>query len=258
MSEVLRRAVHVLDVLRVAGDGLSIREVSAAVGLPKSTVQRLLRDLVSTELAARDAGTGRYRLGPRTLALGMAYQRRLDVRTTALPHMVALRDEVDETVGLSVLIGEELLHVEQAESRSALRATFQLGEPLPLWSGAPSRVLMMDLSPDDVRRIAGRRQRQRVTPANPLEPSTIVDAVRLAREEGHAMAFEETLSGVNTVSVPIEGPAGIAAALSVTGPATRFDRTAMTDALSGMGRTAASIGAELGRVAPPARHDDAR
>ncbi len=56
--------------------------------------------------------------------------------------------------------------------------------------------------------------------ANPLEPSTIVDAVRLAREEGHAMAFEETLSGVNTVSVPIEGPAG--------------------------------------RVSPPARHDDAR
>ncbi len=250
MSEVLRRAVQVLDVLRVAGDGLSIRDVSAQVGLPKSTVQRLLRELVETDLAAQDGATRRYRLGPRTLALGTAYQRRLDVRTVALPHLVALRDDLEETAGLSVLIGEELLHVEQAESRSSLRATFEVGKPLPLWSGAPSRVLMTELSDADVTRIARRRGGRQVQPVNPPEPATLLAAVRLARQVGHAMAFEETLPGVNTVSVVIEGPAGVAAALSVTGPSTRFDRGSMTAALHGMTLTAETIGSELGRVEP--------
>ncbi len=252
MSEVLRRAVQVLDVLRVSGDGLTIREVAAEVGLPKSTVQRLLRELVETELAGQDASTRRYRLGPRTLALGTAYQRRLDVRTAALPHMVALRDTVGETVGLSVLIGEELLHVEQVESRSALRATFEVGTPLPLWSGAPSRVLMADLSVEEVQRIAGHRDDRQVQPVNPPEIPILVDAVARARADGHAMAFEETLPGINTVSVPIEGPAGVAAALSVTGPVGRFDREGMTKALPGMRTTAAAIGGALGRVDPPA------
>jgi len=186
-------------------------------------------------------------------SLGTAYQRRLDVRTVALPHLVALRDDLEETVGLSVLIGEELLHVEQAESRSALRATFEVGTPLPLWSGAPSRVLMTELSDADVSRIARRRGGRQVQPVNPPEPSVLLAAVRVARQEGHAMAFEETLPGVNTVSVPIDGPAGVAAALSVTGPATRFDRHAMSRSLPGLTATATWIGGALGRVDPPAR-----
>ncbi len=255
MSEVLRRAVQVLDVLRVSGDGLTIREVSAQVGLPKSTVQRLLRELCETELAGQDAGTRRYRLGPRTLALGTAYQRRLDVRAAALPHMVALRDALGETVGLSVLIGEELLHVEQVESRSALRATFEVGTPLPLWSGAPSRVLMADLTDDEVRRIVGRRERRQVQPANPPGVAALVEAVGTARQHGHAMAFEETVPGVNTVSVPVEGPAGVAAALSVTGPTTRFDEAAMTASLALMHHAGVVIGAALGKVDPPASRE---
>lgn len=60
------------------------------------------------------------------------------------------------------------------------------------------------------------------------------------------------MPGVNTVSVPIEGPAGVAAALSATGPTTRVDRLAMTASLASMRRTAAVIGAALGNVDPPA------
>lgn len=164
MSELLRRAVQVLDVLRVQGAGLSIREVAREVDLPKSTVQRLLRELVSTDMAAQDEATRRYRLGPRTLALGTAYQRRLDVRTVAYPYMSRLSDELGETVGLSVALGDELMHLDQVESGSRLRVTFEVGRPLPLWSGAPSRVLMADMTDDEVRRIATDRRHRDVQP----------------------------------------------------------------------------------------------
>lgn len=247
MSELLRRAVDVLEVLRVGDADLSIREVAVEVGLPKSTVQRLLRDLVETEMAAQDAVTRRYRLGPRTLALGTAYQRRLDVRTVALPYLIRLRDELGETVGLSVVLSEELMHLDQVESTSRLRATFEVGRPLPLWSGAPSRVLMADLPDDEVRRIVSDRRKVDVRPVKPLGPEELVAGVVEARERGHAMAFEETIVGVNTLSVPVRGHAGrVVAALSVTAPSSRFDEAAMRDALPLLVDAAWAISAELG------------
>ena len=80
MSETLRRAVRTLDALARAESDLSIRELADEVEVSKSAVQRLLSSLVETGLAVQDPGSRRYGLGPRTLVLGTAYQRRIDLR----------------------------------------------------------------------------------------------------------------------------------------------------------------------------------
>lgn len=253
MSELLRRAVQVLDVLRAHGSGLSIREVAREIDLPKSTVQRLLKELVATDMAAQDEATRKYRLGPRTLALGTAYQRRMDVRAVARPHMIRLRDELGETIGLSVALGEELMHMDQVESAERLRATFEVGRPLPLWSGAPSRVLMTDMSDDEVRRIVTDRSHFEVRPVNPPDPESLLAAVEETRERGYATAFEETIAGVNTLAVPLRGHAGrVVATLAATGPSSRFGAEAMEAAATQLLAAARTIGAELGRLAEPA------
>lgn len=251
MSELLRRAVQVLDVLRVQRAGLSIREVAREVDLPKSTVQRLLKELVVTDMAAQDEVTRKYRLGPRTLALGTAYQRRLDVRAVARPHMGRLRDELGETVGLSVALGDELMHLDQVESNSRLRATFEVGRPLPLWSGAPSRVLMADMTDDEVRRIASDRRHSDVLPVNPPPPDELVAGVAETRERGYATAFEETIPGVNTMAVPLRGHAGrVVATLGVTGPSLRFGRAEMEAAAPTLLESAHAVSVELGGLGP--------
>ena len=83
MSEALRRAVHTLDVLSKAESDLSIRELAEATEVSKSAVQRILSSLVETGLAVQDPSSRRYGLGPRTLVLGTAYQRRIDLRAVA-------------------------------------------------------------------------------------------------------------------------------------------------------------------------------
>ena len=116
---------------------------------------------METGLAVQDPSTRRYGLGPLTLVLGTAYQRRIDLRAIAAGPMTALRDLTGETVGLSVRVGEELLHIDQVESRSELRRTFEIGKALPLWAGAPSRVLPPGAgrAPSARRMLAGFRSR---------------------------------------------------------------------------------------------------
>ena len=247
MSETLRRAVLALDALARTDRDLSIRELAEQTAVSKSAVQRLLSSLVETGLVVQEPESRRYGLGPRTLVLGTAYQRRIDLRALALPHMERLRDETGETVGLSVVVGDELLHVEQVESSSALRRSFDIGRTLPLWCGAPARLFLADLPDAEVQRIVSLRRSSAVVPARPPSASVLLDAVVEARRVGHASAFGETIAGVNTVAAPLRGADGrTAATLSVTGPASRLDQEALTRWTPVLLATAETVSALLG------------
>ena len=224
VSETLRRAVHTLDVLAHAERDLSIREIAVECGVSKSAVQRILGSLVETGLAVQDSASRRYGLGPRTLVLGTAYQRRIDLRRLALPHMTRLRDATGETVGLSVAVGDELLHIAQVESLSELRRSFEIGRALPLWCGAPSRVLLADLPDERVDEIVHARRPSTVVPAAPPAAGPLLASVRETRERGFGIALGETIAGVNTVAAPVRGAdARTVATIAVTGPALRLD-----------------------------------
>ncbi len=247
MSELLRRSVQVLEVLRSSEGGLTIRQVADRAGLSKSTVQRLLRDLLDTDLVGQDPQTQGYQLGPRTLALGVAYQRRLDVRQRALAHMAELRDSTGETVGLSVGYGDQMMHIEQAESASELRATFEIGRPLPLWSGAPSRILLADRTDEEIRRILSTRDHSEITPVHPPDPDAMLADIRSARTTGYTLAVEETLPGVSTISAPIRGASEeLVATLSLTSPSRRLTQPAIDTLLPQLIDTARAISSELG------------
>lgn len=247
MIEVLHRAVAVLDVLRIAEHELSIREVAVRAGLAKSTVQRLLRELVELNLASQDPTTARYRLGPRTLALGSAYQRRLNVRAAALPHMTKLRDDTGETVGLSVGLGDQIMHIDQVESESELRAMFEIGRPLPLWSGAPSRLLLAELDDAEVQLIAHTDRRADLAPINPPDPEVLIALVRQVRSEGFAVAIEETLPGVSTLAAPVRSSTGdLVATVSLTSPTIRMTPEVIDRLRPQVTATGRAISAELG------------
>lgn len=247
MSETLRRAVRTLDALARAESDLSIRELADEVEVSKSAVQRLLSSLVETGLAVQDPGSRRYGLGPRTLVLGTAYQRRIDLRAVTLPHMTHLRDLTGETVGLSVRVGDELLHVEQVVSASALRRSFEIGRTLPLWCGAPSRLFLADLPEAEVREILRRRRPSAIVPADPPSARKMSAAVREARESGCSTAYGETIAGVNTVAAGLYAADGhLTATLSITGPATRWDAAAIERWTPQLLETSATVSALLG------------
>ena len=250
MSETLRSAVRALDTLARSDADLTIREIAAETELSKSAVQRILSSLVESGLAVQDPGTRRYGLGPRTLVLGTAYQKRIDLRSVALPFLTALRDATGETVGLTVPIGDEMLHVEQVESTSPLRRSFDIGRTLPLWCGAPSRVLLADRPDPEVERILRARRPAAVVPAAPPSAAALLREVRDTRRDGYGMAFGETIAGVNTVAAGLRGADGrVVASLAVTGPSTRLDEGSMRDCVPGLLVAADAVSALLGHRA---------
>lgn len=247
MSEAIRKAMLVLDALRESTEDLSARELATRVDLSKSAIQRLLQSLEESQMTTQDPVSRKYRLGPRTLTLGMAYRERLDLRNAALPHLRALRDATDETIGLSMAVGAERMFIEEVQSQSELRAHSELGYPYPLWTGAPGRVLLAHLPATEIEDIlheAGDRPWRSI--GLPDQRSYLARLTRI-RESGHDRAFDETINGVSAMAVPVrDASARVAAALSISGPSGRMSEREMNHILPEALAAATKISRALG------------
>lgn len=247
MSESLRKALLILDALRDSEVDLSARDLAARLDLPKSTAQRLLQTLEQSRMATQDPATRKYGLGPHTLTLGMAYRDRLDLRNVALPHMRRLRDKVQETVGLSVPVGAARMFIEEVQSQSELRAHSELGQPYPLWMGAPGRVLLADLPDDERCRILHDADESAWRVVAPATREGFLDILAVIRDRGHDRACDETIAGISAVAVPVRDATGrVSAALSVSGPSARMSPATMDSVLPDVLQAADAISRALG------------
>lgn len=219
-KRTVRAVERALDVL-LCFTGKSewgLTEISAQVGLHKSTVHRLLATLEGRGFVVRDEATEKYRLGLRILELSSNLSHDGDLSVVLLPYMVNLRDALGETVSLYVRDRSERVRIQAVQSEQAIRRVAVVGARLPLYVGASSKVLMAFAEPS---------VRQDVM-ADPAWPPTIdkgkyAEQLEEIRARGYATSFEEREPGAAAVAAPIIGRAGRpVAALAVSGPSNRL------------------------------------
>jgi IclR family acetate operon transcriptional repressor len=197
------RAVAILRCFDRLSPELGISDLAGMTGLSTSTVRRLLAAMQANHLVRQTAGK-RYELGPivRQLANSGAVDRRL--RDTAMPFMVALRDELDETIGLHelVLAGKRIV-VAQVESRQQLRRTYtDIGTPIPLISGGPSKAILLALPDGEWPRFLAEKI-ENCTATTTTDPAEIARELRAARHIGFVVSRGQKTEGVTAVAAPI-------------------------------------------------------
>jgi IclR family transcriptional regulator, acetate operon repressor len=216
------RAASILRCLAERHAELTLSEIARATGLTTSTVHRLLAAMQHNGLV-RQSRDRRYAPGPLLVQL-VRGAGSTSLRDAAMPAMVSLRDEVEETVGLhSLLSGDERVVVDQAESHHPLRRTYtKLGMPIPLPYGAPGKVLCAWLPPNRCEAILEHE-------IAPLTPTTVTDPDVLRRElddvrrRGYAVSFAERTPGIRSVAAPLFDHEGaVTGCMSVSGPEMRM------------------------------------
>ncbi|MGH3664505.1 MAG: IclR family transcriptional regulator [Egibacteraceae bacterium] len=255
----MAKAILVLREVAHTPEGLGPRELARRLSIPRSTAQRLLSTLNAANAVTQESDTLLYRLGPAVLGMASSYLDSLDVRRQALPHMRELQELSNETVGLSVRIGQERAYVELLESQLELKAKPVTGRPYPLYSGAPGHALLAFLPDEEIQRLLDATPFTHYTDNTPVTREQVWEAVHAVRKDGVALAFEETILGLNTVAAPVRSyrQSG-AAAISISGPVSRFRRSEMERLTPKLARAATAISSSLGALeGPPARQHPA-
>jgi DNA-binding IclR family transcriptional regulator len=220
--QVVARAAAILRQLGQAPRGRSLAEIATAVGLPRSTVHRLVKALEHEGLAAPVSASGGFRLGPGLLQLASASREWLIANVH--PHLLALSDELGETVDLAVLSGDRVTFIDQVARPQRLQAVSAIGVSFALHSTANGKALLGELGDDEVRKLLPPRL-PRLTPNTLTAVEDLLTELAEVRRSGLAWDREENDAGICAVGTAIPNPFGILTAVTVPVPASRFTGT---------------------------------
>lgn len=109
---VIARAADILTALSKHQDGLTLNEIALQVGLPRSTVQRIVQSLDDANLVIAASPASGVRLDPALLPLA-ASVKQLSIAEIASPLIVQLSKDTGETVDMAVLGNGKAVVVDQ-------------------------------------------------------------------------------------------------------------------------------------------------
>lgn len=219
--QVIDRMSQLLDAIARYPRSVSLKVLAAETGLHSSTAFRILHALVMNGFVMRD-DTGKYQLGNKLLRLGSRVHAKTDLREVARPIMERLRDEIGESVNLTVREGDEVVYIDKATPNRMMHVQQLVGSRAPLHVTAVGKMMLALGGEEECRGYAERTNLPAYT-RNTLNTLAKLndEAVRL-RQQGFAYDNEEAEIGVGCIGVLIYDALGsIAAGLSISAPIER-------------------------------------
>lgn len=245
------RALDILLLLQQEGKEMGVTQISAALGMYKSTVHRTLTTLENKGFVQQNTDNGKYWLGIRLYSLGMLIRERLPLRNIAYPHAKALSEKFDEVVHISILDKTALLYpkhiiIDKIQGRQqVLSLTPPVGSSAPCHSSAVGKCLLAFGPRHYVQKFVNNSLPV-FTEKTICEWDVLLSELDEIKRRGYAVDEEELELGLTCVAGPILGrDTDVLAALSLSGPTSRV-RAKFEEIVEEVIKTARLISASLG------------
>lgn len=241
--ESVDNALRLLLILRER-KALRVAEAAEELGVARSTAHRLLTTLRARGFVAQD-GRRTYRPGPVFFEMGLTAVQDLDLRRVAHTHLAALVRELGETVHLVTLEGNGVRFIDGTEGHQVLRLGTRIGMLLPAHCTSGGKVLLAELSTDEVHALYPRG----LPTVSEVAVSTLDGLLRelaLTRQRGYGTNFDESERGVSAIGVCVRDQLGRAvAAVTTAVPTVRFPPDRAPEFAEALHRTAERITGDM-------------
>jgi DNA-binding IclR family transcriptional regulator len=243
------KALELLSVFSFREPRLSLADLAKRTGIPRATAFRLLSTLEQSGFLAKEHGA--YQLGIKCFVLGNIVAGGLDLRETAHPHLVALRDATRETTQIAILDHWQVVYLERMLSPlpvGFMRA--RSGAILPAYCTALGKTLLAFRPEGEVAEWAATQRFTALTPRTITTARRLLKDLSVIRQRGYGLDEEEREKGVCCVAAPVRNHTGdVVAAVSAAGPVHRMPRElAGSTVASAVLSAAAAISIDLGYV----------
>lgn len=228
-AQAVIRALGLLKTFTRTRPELSLAEMSEAVGLARTTTDRLLKALESEGLVARNPITRSFHLGPAILALGTLALISNDLRTVVEPELRLLAERTGETATLEVPLEGNMVILAEVAGSHLVTVAAEIGTRWPIHATSSGKAYLSALSSE------ARRELLRL-PLSRFTPATVVDIEELERElehirvEGFATAIGEVEAGASAAAAVLRNAIGDpVGAISFSGPTSRLTSPRLAD-----------------------------
>jgi len=205
----LVRGLLVLESFTPETKGYSLSELSKSLGVPKSSLHRVVKELADMNYLRYEEQSKRYHLGTRVLSLGFSVLQGMELREIARPYLERLSRECNKTVNLAIFDRDEMVYVERIRVPGIRTYNISVGARMSPWNTAVGKVVLAHLPEEKLNEIV---RKQRTNPEfNTKEFMNSLDDVR---KDGFAL-HQEFKRGFLAVAVPVFSDKGVACAINM-------------------------------------------
>ena len=225
--QTLGKALDILNYIKdnPSSEGISLTEISSALGIGKSGVHRLLDTLIAYDFVEKINSTSpAYRLGWGLFNAGNAVPKQHTLNGSSYtPIVEKLCNTFGETTNIGIMNNYETIIICKMEPARMLRTNTQVGEREPLSATALGKRFLSDFPTEERDAYLEKTQLSKMA-ANTI---TNVDSLKLEldkiRSQNYAVDNEEFVDGMICLAMPIRDFTGhVVSGISISGPAKRM------------------------------------
>lgn len=241
------RTILILEKIARKKEGLTHGELAAALQIPKSSLTSLLANLQQRNYLFFNRENKHYALGPQILILASYYLAGLDLVQTGQPIINELMAVTEESAGLSIKKGDEILTVYNKNCPHPIMRSLQIGDRAPIYATAAGRVILAHLPEMEIRRYLESVELRAITPVTLTDPKRILSELVTIRTSGIAYCREEFHEGSTAMAAAVFDMHGqVTASIHVATPSIRFNASKENIIADALRRAAAELSYRLG------------
>lgn len=251
LVQTIERVSAIFDAMARSSHGISLKELSSNVGLPKGTTHRLLTSLAYFGYVRQAAENKNYYLGFKLVELGNRLLDHLDLRVQARPFLISLCKKTKETVHLVILDKNEALYVDKVvsdEKPGGLQMVSRVGLRVPVHCSSVGKVFLAQYSDQEFERFVQEKGLEKRTENTITNTEKLKHHLKEIYRQGYAVDDEENEKGIRCVGAPIFNQQGqVIAAVSISGPTVRISKKIIQETMKNeVMKTASDISREIG------------
>jgi DNA-binding IclR family transcriptional regulator len=227
-------------------------ELARRLGLPRSTVFRLLNTLEALGYVERVDGGRAVRLGLAVLRLGFEYLASLELTQLGTPLLRRLCEGTGFPCNLVVRDRRSIVYVAKIAPPSPFSGAVTVGTRLPAHATVLGHVLLGDLDFEALRALYPEDHLEAHTDRTPADVASLHRMVQAVRAHGHVVGEGFFEPRISTVAAPVRDAAGLTvAAIGITIPSDRLELASIPPLVAQVCETAQALSRLLDHAPPP-------
>lgn len=223
MIASVQRAIDILNLYDNRHYELGVTDIARSLDAPKSTISGLINTLEANKILEQNPITRKYHLGVKLVEYGSILLNQIDLRDMALPYLHDLLDWCNESVNLAVRDDSHVIYIERLFGTNLLGMRSEIGKREPIHTTALGKAILSRMNEGEMREVLSHADLTPKTPYTITDQKSLMENIRLCRQQGFSIDNEENELGGRCVAAPILDFRGDpVAALSISVPLQRM------------------------------------
>lgn len=203
----IQKAIDAMRVFTPQEPYLTLTEISARLGMPKSTVHNILGTLARSGFIEKTSDD-HYALGTAIISLSQAARVNAELRDRAAPLLRRCADLCKESVYLTYFEGDHVLYIYAIETPSRLMARSAIGDRVALHCTGVGKAVLAALPDKQVEQIVEQRGLPRFTEHTLTTLDVLMQELNVTRKRGYSVDNQEHELGTYCIGAVIRDSSG--------------------------------------------------